>query len=69
MYAKDKSLYLFDEPTSELDDESRKLVAELLKELKTSATIIITTHDKDLLDIADVVIDLNEYSEKIDIEV
>ena len=45
-------ILLFDEPTSSLDDNNRKIVAEILKSLKEkSYTIIIVTHDEKLLNI------------------
>lgn len=56
-----KALYIFDEPTAELDSENRGQVIELIGKLKQQGTVIITTHDEDFLAIADTVVDLNRY--------
>lgn len=47
-------LVLCDEPTGSLDKKNKKIVIELLRKLKLMGkTIIIVTHDSDLMDIAD----------------
>lgn len=46
-------IYVFDEPTAELDYENREKVISILKELKGLSTILIATHDEELLKIAD----------------
>lgn len=56
-----KALYIFDEPTAELDEENRKLVIEVIKGLRRRATVIVTTHDEDMLAAADVIVDLNKH--------
>ena len=44
----DRSLYLFDEPTSELDEHNADLVFSLLTRLAESGkTVIVATHDLD----------------------
>ena len=44
----DRSLYLFDEPTSELDEHNADLVFSLLTRLAGSGkTVIVATHDLD----------------------
>ncbi|GAA0783074.1 ABC transporter transmembrane domain-containing protein [Hathewaya limosa] len=45
-------IYVFDEPTSELDDENRHKVKFILEDLKKEATVIVVTHDKSLMDIS-----------------
>ena len=44
-------LLILDEPTSALDTVSRKLIMKLIKSLQKYKTIIIVTHDMELLDI------------------
>lgn len=44
---------LLDEPTSNLDKENEQEVIRLLKQFKNNTTLIIFTHSKELLDIAD----------------
>lgn len=41
-------VYLWDEPTKELDPENRALVIETIKELSKSALVITVTHDAEL---------------------
>lgn len=48
-----------DEPTGSLDEYNKNIVFSLLKELqKQNKTIVVVTHDKDLVNIADRVITL-----------
>jgi putative ABC transport system ATP-binding protein len=55
--ANDPPVILADEPTANLDKKSRQFIRDLFKELKNSEkTIIIATHDDDLLALADRVI-------------
>ena len=42
---KNAPLYLLDEPTSELDPETSRVVIEQILRLKQSATIIAASHD------------------------
>ena len=55
---KDSYIYIFDEPTSELDSINRKIIIDLLNELKRNSTVIVTTHDKELSHNADILINL-----------
>lgn len=41
-------ILILDEPTSALDKENKKILIDLLNELKKIMSIIIITHDKDL---------------------
>ena len=53
-------LLIFDEPTSSLDSETEmKLISEILR-LKSHATIIIVTHNHNIIDLCDNSINLNE---------
>ena len=55
--ANDPPVILADEPTANLDKKSSQFIRDLFKELKNSEkTIIVATHDDDLLSLADRVI-------------
>lgn len=41
-------IYLWDEPTKELDPENRKKVIDIILELAKDACVIVVTHDPDL---------------------
>lgn len=57
--SKDKSIYLFDEPTNELDNINVKKVLEEIKNLaKENKIVIIISHDERCLKIADIKISL-----------
>jgi len=49
----DKEIIIFDEPSSMLDDETKKLFLKELENLKKNKTIIIISHDKETLEICD----------------
>lgn len=53
----DRPILLMDEPASALDKESRITLKKTLSELSTK-TILFTSHDEMLLDIADMVLDI-----------
>ena len=55
---KNAPLYLLDEPTSELDPETSRVVIEQILRLKQSATVIAASHDAALIEQADVVVTL-----------
>ncbi|MDC0391203.1 ABC transporter ATP-binding protein/permease [Candidatus Pelagibacter ubique] len=55
----DSDLIIFDEPTSNLDNDNTKLIESLIKSLKKTKTIIVITHDKNLFQDSEVVINLN----------
>ena len=47
-----KKIYIFDEATSALDEDNKTKIIQIIKILKSSGfTILIVSHDKDLLDI------------------
>ena len=53
--AKDPSVVILDEPTTYLDEESSERVVEILRELREKGkTIVVSTHDPELIRIADV---------------
>ncbi|MDH5509201.1 MAG: ABC transporter ATP-binding protein/permease [Nitrospinota bacterium] len=49
----DPGMMLIDEPTSQLDQESRMAIRQTLLNLKKGRTIVVATHDKMIRDIAD----------------
>jgi ABC-type multidrug transport system fused ATPase/permease subunit len=55
---KDGSIYIFDEPLSGLDASSRQKVIRMITEHMRNKTVVIITHDNEILDISDHVIDL-----------
>jgi putative ABC transport system ATP-binding protein len=56
---KQPQLLLSDEPTSQLDAESAKMVVELLKEVSLSGTtVVVATHDQTLSEVADHIVRL-----------
>lgn len=61
---KDPDLILADEPTASLDLGNKEIILNLLKQFSTEGkTVIIVTHDKDTIEIADNKIDLSKVKE------
>lgn len=56
---KDSKILILDEITSSLDREITKNICEILKKLKKDHTIILVTHKKELINIADEIINLD----------
>jgi ABC-type multidrug transport system fused ATPase/permease subunit len=54
-----KSIILLDEPTSSLDVETKKIFINLIKKL-TNKTILISTHDEQIMDIFDTTINMED---------
>ena len=54
--SKDADVYFFDEPTNDLDNENVSLVITELLKLKKNAIVIVISHDKRILSIADNII-------------
>lgn len=57
---KNSDLIIMDEPTSALDLKSKDVLKEVLSDIKKDKIIILITHDMELQDISDSVIDLSE---------
>lgn len=51
---------ILDEPTSALDQESRYAVWRLLKEIKKEKIIIVISHDQNISQFADQIINLDK---------
>lgn len=59
---RDPQLLILDEVTASLDKENRETIRETVQALRGRCTILILTHDDDLAQLADHVIDLGEGS-------
>lgn len=57
---KKADIYIFDEPTSNLDEHAKSLLIETIVELKKHAIIFIVTHDSQFDEISDTIINLSE---------
>ena len=54
-------LVLCDEPTGSLDIDNKHIIFDLLRKLKAQGkSVVVVTHDQDLVEIADAVLDLDE---------
>ena len=56
---KDAELLIFDEPTSALDQDNALAIMKLIKSLKKDKTIIIISHNKNLINFADKIFSLD----------
>lgn len=54
-----KEVYVFDEPTNELDAVNTNVVLDYINELKKDAIVMVVTHDKRMIDRADKVVAIN----------
>ena len=57
-------MILLDEPTSNLDSLNEGIILKSLMEIKENKTIIIVSHRKSTMNIADVVLDVEKNSLK-----
>jgi ATP-binding cassette subfamily C protein LapB len=55
----DVSLVLLDEPTAHLDLDSERRVCEALRDFAPGRTVVVVTHRRALLDIADTVVEID----------
>jgi ABC-type transport system involved in cytochrome bd biosynthesis fused ATPase/permease subunit len=51
-------LYILDEPTSSLDSKNKEIVIGLVKEIAKHSIVVFVTHDKELLNIATKILQL-----------
>jgi ABC-type bacteriocin/lantibiotic exporter with double-glycine peptidase domain len=58
----DPQIIIFDEPTSSLDAENKIRVTDYIKSINHSKTIIIVTHDHELVDLCDYVLSISNGS-------
>lgn len=58
----DPKIILADEPTGALDSESTKVIMNTLKEISKERTVIIITHDEEVAEYADEIIELEDYN-------
>jgi ABC-type lipoprotein export system ATPase subunit len=54
----DSQIVLFDEPLAGLDAETRKKIMKMISDIDKSKTVIIITHDKEILSITNRSVDL-----------
>ncbi|MBC5627722.1 ABC transporter ATP-binding protein/permease [Clostridium sp. NSJ-6] len=59
------NLILADEPTGALDSESTKAIMEILKDISKTKQVIMISHDEDVLEYADEVIELDDNKIKV----
>ena len=56
----DSDLLIFDEPTSSLDPENKQIVRSYLSTISHRKTVVIVTHDREMLNIADRVVEIKD---------
>lgn len=62
---KNPDIILADEPTASLDTENKKIVLTMLRDFVDSGkTVIIVSHDSEILEYADIIIDLAEVKKR-----
>ncbi len=61
---KNPSLLIFDEPTSSMDKESKIEFYKYIQELKTGRIVIVISHDNEINEIADYIINMNPEIDK-----
>ena len=59
--AKNTPIIIFDEPTAALDLDNTKKVLKIIKEIARHKTVLIVSHDKNIMECADQVINMNFY--------
>lgn len=55
-----RDLIVLDEPTNDLDNFSKFEFCDALKSLSKKSIVILITHDKDIMKIADYIINMDE---------
>ena len=56
----DPKVILLDEPTASVDIDTKEVIKSILHQLKKNRTLIIISHDSDLYDIADKIVEMND---------
>lgn len=57
---KKADVYLFDEPTASLDITHKEALIKAMKEMRKHKIVIAITHDMDLIDASDEVVELGK---------
>ncbi len=60
----EKEVYVFDEPTNELDADNTEIVLNYINKLKEKAIVMVVTHDKRMIDRADKIVTINNAVKK-----
>lgn len=61
---KESNIYIFDEPLAGLDQNSREKVIKLIDDIPKSKTIIVVTHDPEIISHLDIIYELNKLDKK-----
>jgi ABC-type bacteriocin/lantibiotic exporter with double-glycine peptidase domain len=56
----ESQLYILDEPTSSLDSKNKEIVIGLVKEIAKHSIVVLVTHDKELLNVATKVLQMDD---------
>ena len=59
--AKNTPIVIFDEPTSSLDLENTKKVLNIINVIKKNKTVLVVSHDENIMECADQVINMNDF--------
>lgn len=62
----EKEVYIFDEPTNELDDQNALAVLDEINKLKQNAIVMVVTHDARIIQRADKVVRINNAIRKLE---
>ena len=62
----EKEVYIFDEPTNELDDQNALAVLDEINKLKQNAIVMVVTHDARMIQRADKVVRINNAIRKLE---
>ena len=58
---KEADMIIFDEPTSSLDLENTKKVLNIINVIKKNKTVLVVSHDENIMECADQVINMNDF--------
>jgi len=61
-FLSNKTIYVFDEPTNNLDKETRDWYINQINNFKNEKLILIITHDNELIRISDMVVEINKFN-------
>lgn len=69
LYYKKPKIIILDEPTAFIDMAGRSLFNDLINDLKQSSTIVIVTHDNDIISYADHTINLDDKALEVQVKI